>query len=192
MELLDRILLALRISRSKIIVRRYFITNGFDGVLAILGLLVGFRVTGSVEINVLLTTGFGTAIALAVSGLSSAYISESAERKHELDKLRSAMMDDLDGSTHEEAATIVPVIVAMVNGLAPFLFAQLILLPLWLASSGAVALPSPVDVSIGIALALVFLLGIFIGRLSGTFWLWAGIRATLLAIAIVLLIMLFS
>lgn len=191
--MLDRLTLALRISRSKVILRRYFITNGFDGVLTMLGLLVGFRVSGSVAIDILLVSGLGTAIALAVSGVSSAYISESAERKHELDKLRDAMMDRLEGSAHEEAATIVPVMVALVNGLSPFIFAMLILAPLWPASSNNMAIvASPVDLSIGIAMVMAFLLGIYIGRLSGTFWLWAGLRSSLLAIAIIFLILLFN
>ena len=82
--MLDRLILALRISRSTVIVRRYFITNGFDGVLTMLGLLVGFRVSGSDDMNILLVSGFGAAIALAVSGVSSAYISESADRNHDL------------------------------------------------------------------------------------------------------------
>lgn len=190
--MLDRLTLALRISRSKVILRRYFITNGFDGVLTMLGLLVGFRVSGSVDIDILLVSGLGTAIALAVSGVSSAYISESAERKHELDKLRDAMMDRLEGSAHEEAATIVPVMVALVNGLSPFIFAMLILAPLWLASSNSMVITAPVDLSIGIAMVMAFLLGIYIGRLSGTFWLWAGLRSSLLAIAIIFLILLFN
>ena len=190
--MLDRLILALRISRSTVIVRRYFITNGFDGVLTMLGLLVGFRVSGSDDMNILLVSGFGAAIALAVSGVSSAYISESAERKHELDKLRDAMMDSHEGSAHEEAAKIVPVIVALVNGLSPLLFAVLILMPLWLASNDILTIASPVDLSISIAMVLVFFLGVYIGRLSGTFWLWAGIRAALLAISIVILILMFS
>jgi VIT1/CCC1 family predicted Fe2+/Mn2+ transporter len=51
---------------------------------------------------------------------------------------------------------------------------------------------APVDLSIGIAMVMAFLLGIYIGRLSGTFWLWAGLRSSLLAIAIIFLILLFN
>ena len=186
--MLENIELAFRISRSKLIVRRYFITNGFDGVLAMLGLLVWFRASGSSDIAILLASGFGAAIALAISGMSSAYISEMAERKHELEKLQGAMINQLDGSAHAQAARIVPVIVALVNGLSPFLFAQLILAPLWLTTHHFLDIPYPVDASIATALTLVFLLGIYIGKLSGTFWLWAGLRAALLAILIVILI----
>jgi VIT1/CCC1 family predicted Fe2+/Mn2+ transporter len=49
-----------------------------------------------------------------------------------------------------------------------------------------------VDLSILTALVLVFLLGVYIGRLNGVFWLWAGLRAVLLASAIALLLLLFD
>jgi predicted membrane protein (TIGR00267 family) len=192
MPFTEKISLALRISRSRTIMRRYFITNGFDGVLTMLGLLIGFRLSGSTEYAVLSATGFGAAVALMVSGLSSAYISESAERRHELDTLRQAMMDDLGGSAHEEASRIVPIMVALVNGLSPLLFALLILLPLWLGVAGFTVILNPVDLSIVTALVLVFMLGVYIGRLNGVFWLWAGLRAALLACVIALLLYLFE
>jgi len=76
---------AIRISRPGSIARRYFVTNGFDGALTLLGLLMGFRVGGDVDLELALAAGFGTAVALGVSGLSSAYISETAERGRELE-----------------------------------------------------------------------------------------------------------
>ncbi|MEA3277981.1 MAG: hypothetical protein U9Q81_22385 [Pseudomonadota bacterium] len=192
MALVGKLRLALRISRSETIARRYFVTNGFDGALTLLGLLMGFRVGGEVRLEVALAAGLGTAVALGVSGLSSAYISETAERRQELDGLRAAMMEQLDGSAHEHAARIAPVLVALVNGLSPFLIAQAILLPLWLAAAGLSLPASPVDLGIGVALGLVFLLGVFLGRISGTFWLWSGLRAAMLALATVGLILLFA
>ncbi len=184
--------LALRISRSGTIARRYFVTNGFDGALTLLGLLMGFRVGGEVKLEVSLAAGFGTAVALGVSGLSSAYLSERAERRQELDRLRAAMVEELDGSAHERAARMAPILISLVNGFSPFLIAQCIMLPLWLAAAGVPLPASPVDLGISAALALVFLLGVFIGRISGTFWLWAGVRATMLALATVGLILLFG
>ena len=44
------------------------------------------------------------------------------------------------------------------------------------------------DIAIAISLGLAFLLGVYLGRLSGTFWLFAGLRSALLAISIVFLI----
>ncbi len=192
MALINMLRLALRVSRSGIIARRYFVTNGFDGALTLLGLLMGLRVAGEYALEVALAAGFGTAVALGVSGLSSAYISERAERRQELDKLRAAMMEQLEGSPHERAAHLAPILVALVNGLSPFLIAQMILLPLWLASAGLMLPASPLDIGIGTALGLVFLMGVFLGRISGTFWLWSGLRATLIALATVGLVLLFG
>ena len=192
MALINMLRLALRVSRSGIIARRYFVTNGFDGALTLLGLLMGLRVAGEYVLEVALAAGFGTAVALGVSGLSSAYISERAERRQELDKLRAAMMEQLEGSPHEHAAHLAPILVALVNGLSPFLIAQMILLPLWLASAGLMLPASPLDIGIGTALGLVFLMGVFLGRISGTFWLWSGLRATLIALATVGLVLLFG
>ena len=183
---------ALEIGRPGVIARRYFVTNGFDGALTLLGLLMGFRAANETALETALSAGFGTAVALGVSGLSSAYISETAERRQELDGLRQAMVDPLDDSAHEHAARLAPVVVAMVNGLSPFLIAQLILIPIWLARAGVPLPASPIDLGIGAALVLVFLLGVFLGRISRIFWLWAGLRASVLALITVGLILLFG
>lgn len=183
---------ALNISRPGVIARRYFVTNGFDGALTLLGLLMGFRVGVELRLDTALSAGFGTAVALGVSGLSSAYISETAERRQELDDLREAMVDRLDDSDHEHAARLAPVIVALVNGLSPFLIAQIILMPIWMAAAGMSLPASPIDLGLGIALVMVFLLGVFLGRIGRVFWLWAGLRALLLALVTVGLIHLFS
>ncbi len=192
MALIEKVRLAFRISRSEAITRRYFVTNGFDGALTILGLLMGFRVSSDVIPGVVLAAGFGTAVALGVSGLSSAYISERAERRQEFDRLRAAMGEELRGSAHEYAAQIAPILVALVNGLSPFLIAQAILFPLWLAASGLMRTPTALDVGLATALGFVFLLGVFLGRISGSFWLWSGLRAAALAVATVSLILLFG
>ena len=192
MALVEKVRLAFRISRSEAITRRYFVTNGFDGALTMLGLLMGFRVSSDVIPDVVLAAGFGTAVALGVSGLSSAYISERAERRQEFDRLRAAMGEELRGSAHEYAVQIAPILVALVNGLSPFLIAQAILFPLWLAASGLMHTPTALDVGLATALGFVFLLGVFLGRVSGSFWLWSGLRAAALAVATVSLILLFG
>ncbi|MEA3412511.1 MAG: hypothetical protein U9R74_13370 [Pseudomonadota bacterium] len=190
MALADKVRLALRIGRPEAIARRYFVTNGFDGALTLLGLLMGFRIAGVEAPEVVLAAGFGTAVALGVSGLSSAWISETAERRQELDKLKAAMVEPLEGSAHEHAALLAPVLVALVNGLSPFLIAQAILCPLWLTRTGTSLPVSPVDAGIVTALVLVFLLGTFLGHVGGTHWFWSGLRALMLAVATVGLIML--
>jgi len=176
----------IELSHSHRIARRYFVTNGFDGVLAMLGLLMGFRVSSSVSIDVMLGACLGTAVALFMSGLSSAYISESAEKQHELQELEKSMVTSLDESAHADAARLMPWLIAMVNGLSPLLLAMLILTPLFMFQQQFwpefLAMISPLDLAIIFALLLAFMLGVFLGRLSGRFWLWTGVRALMIAV----------
>jgi len=153
-----------------------------------LGLTMGFRISDA-ELSVAITACTSTAIALGVSGVSSAYISESAERKKDLRELEQSMIEDMADTAHGAAARLIPPLVAMVNGLAPLLISLLIILPLWLRQAGFF-LPWPaIDVALGTAFVLIFLLGTFLGRVSGRFWLWSGARAVLLAAGTALLIL---
>jgi predicted membrane protein (TIGR00267 family) len=172
----------LRVSRAHHIARRYFIVNGFDGALAMLGLNVGFLMSEGVSISTAISACTGTAIALSVSGLSSGYVSEAAERRKELHELERAMVTDLDASVHGTAARYVPWLISLVNGMAPLLIAMVIITPLWLHHSGVGWPFPPIESAIGAAFLAVFLLGILLGRISGTFWLWAGIRTLLIAL----------
>ena len=174
---------ALHITGSTQIARRYFVTNGFDGSLAMLGLLIGFRSAGGAGVEIVVAACLGTAIALGASGISSTYVSEQAERRRELDRLRRAMLKELDDSAHARAARWAPVLVALISGLAPFLLALVIMLPLWLQSAAEAPAPVLIDTAIGIAFMLIFLLGVFLGRVAGSYWLWSGLRT--LAIALV-------
>ncbi len=184
-----RFQLLFSISRSKLIARRYFVVNGFDGALTILGLLIGFSVNnGDVPLHTVITACMGASIALSISGLSSAYISESAEKKQELKELENAMIADLQNSAHGQASRFMPFIIAIVNGLAPLIFALLIMLPLGLAEWQPGLVTYPIETSVLVAFILIFFLGVFIGKISGSFWLWAGIRALLIALITSLLI----
>ena len=186
--MLKRFRLLFSISRSHLIARRYFVVNGFDGALTMLGLLMGFYISSDIVLPVVITACMGTAIALAVSGVSSAYISEAAEKKHELKKLEEAMIADLQESAHGQAARVMPFIVAVVNGMAPFLFAVIIMLPLFLARWQPELVPHPIETAGAVSLVMIFFLGVFIGKISDSFWLWSGLRALLIALITSLLI----
>ena len=182
----------LDITRTQGIMRRYFVVNGFDGALTMLGLIIGFIVNDADDLSVIINVCLGAAIALGMSGLSSAYICEAAERKRALGKLEQAMVSDLTDSAHGSASRWVPLLIALVNGLAPLLISLLILLPMLLSISG-VALPaSPLYIAITIALLLIFLLGVFLGRIADISWLRSGIQTLLLAVLTAVLIYLFA
>ncbi|GJL74915.1 hypothetical protein [Nitrosomonas sp.] len=192
MSITHQLLLLIRITKSHNIARRYFVVNGFDGALTILGLLIGFYVSGQNTLPVVISVCLGAAIALGMSGMTSAYISEAAEKKRELRRLERAMIADLGESAYGHAARLMPFLIAFVNGLAPFLIALLIISPLMLAHWQSQLVPRPLETATVIAFLIIFLLGVFLGRINGRFWLWSGLQTLMVAAVTALLIYILS
>ena len=169
--------LGTHLAQTRGIIRRYAVVNGFDGALTMLGLLTGFSLGGDASLE-------------TVSGLTSAYLSESAERRRALAELEAAMVTDLKGSSHARAARVLPWLVALVNGAAPVLVSLLIITPLWLARLGVTLPLAPLSSAIVTAFLCIFGLGVFLGQVAGTSWLWSGFKTLLIALATMLLILL--
>jgi len=154
-----------------------------------LGLNMGFYTTGNVPIPTAINACLGAAIALCISGLSSAYISESEERKKELLELERAMVADLGDTEYGRAAQWVPIWIALVNGFAPLLISLFIISPLWMNQLGVYLPLPPLESAIVFAFLAIFFLGLFLGKVSGSFWLGAGLRALLIAVVTGLIIL---
>ena len=184
MSLIQQIRTLWHLSQAGQIARRYFVTNGFDGALTMLGILIGFYTGGQLPLIVAISACLGAAIALGISGFTSALLSETEERKKQLKELEESLVATLEESDYGKASLITPWIIAAVNGLSPFLISLFIIIPLWLEDWGFM-LPfemDPFDAAIGFAFLAILFLGIFLGRISGTFWLWSGLRAILIGL----------
>jgi len=147
------------------IARRYFAMNAFDGVLTIIGVLMGNFTAGVVDPRIVVTTGMTTCIAMGISGLWGAYLTEAAERQRKLSELEGITLTSLSETRLGEASRAAVVIVAAVDGLSPFLAALIVLLPFfftrffptirWVYFS-----------ALGLSLLALFGLGVFLGRVS--------------------------
>ena len=79
------------------IARRYFVNNFYDGMLTILGILLGFFVfllrnpNQPILSSYIILTGLGTSISMLISGISGSYLSEKAEQKKGKKELERAM-----------------------------------------------------------------------------------------------------
>ena len=182
----------LHLSRASDIARRYFITNGFDGALTMLGLMAGFSMSEDVALPVAIKACLGAAVALGMSGVSSAYLSEAAERKKELQELEQALLTDLSESDHGKASRYLPIVVALVNGLSPLIISLIIITPLWLAEQGMDLGIQPFQFAMLVSMSVIFLLGILLSKLSREFWLWTGLRTLAVAGSTILIIYFFS
>ena len=187
---LDKLELWLHLTKSHDIIRRYFVVNGFDGALTMLGLITGFYLSGQASLGVVISACLGAAVALGISGLSSAYLSERAERRKALADLEQAMLHDLSESAHAYAARGIPLLIALVNGAAPLLMSLLIISPLWLVANGIDLGIDPLLAAIVCAFVCIFGLGAFLGNIGGTSWLLSGLKTAAIALVTVTLILL--
>ena len=152
--------------------------------------MTGFYLSGTNELHVVIGACLGATIALGVSGLTSAYLSESAERQRWLSELEAAMVADLSASAPATTARWMPLMIALVNGAAPVVLALIIVAPLWLASRGVPLPLAPLPMAVLTAFVSLFGLGAFLGRVGGTSWLWSGVKSLLIAATTVLVIVL--
>ncbi|MBU0761714.1 MAG: hypothetical protein KKD39_01700 [Candidatus Altiarchaeota archaeon] len=182
----------LRISKSSGIARRYFVMNGFDGALTMLGILLGFYFAGSENTTFILSAGVGAAIALGVSGVTSAYMAEDAERQRELRNLESAMLIKLDDTIHERANRFATIYLALVDGISPVLTALIILSPFIFNGFGFLDIAGRYNTSFAITVCMFFLLGSYLGRISGDSRIKKGVQMVLIGILTSVLIFLFS
>lgn len=147
------------------IARRYLAMNAFDGVLTMIGVLIGNYSAGVESARVVITTGLATSMAIGLSGFWGAYFTESAERKRDLEDLESYTLTDLNETKIGRASRVAAIVVSLVDGLAPFLAALVVLLPFFLTSLWGNIYHS-YYLSLAMALGALFALGAFLGAIS--------------------------
>ncbi len=173
------------------IARRYFIKNGFDGSMTALGIIVGSWIVGVAEPEIIVTAGFGACLAMGVSGLFGAYMTEKAERKRHLKTVEAAMLTDLSDSILSDASDFVSVYAAFIDGASPMFTATISLIPFILTLAGTFAIWDAYVISLILTLGTLFSLGLYLGRIAKeNVWRYAvqTVAAGILIVAIVLLL----
>lgn len=160
----ERIRRYLKVSRAHEIARRLFIMNAFDGTLTIMGVILGAHLSGAMDPKVVITAGIGGSLAMGISGASGAYMAERAERKRDLKKLEMAMLADLEDTHFARASRLATLVIALVDGTSPALCALVLILPFALVPH--ISLETAFYSSLSLGLAILFLLGAFLGRIG--------------------------
>jgi predicted membrane protein (TIGR00267 family) len=172
------------------IARRYFVKDGFDGSMTMIGVIVGTLVSNG-QPEVVLTAGLATSLAMGISGISGAYMTEKAERKKNLKDLESAMITKLDDCMISDATRFVSIYAALVDGGSPIVTALISLSPFFLLLFGLITAEVAYIASIAVTLVTLFILGLFLGRIAKENALLYGIQtlvAGIITIAIVVLL----
>ena len=167
----------LRYSESAEYPRRYAVMNAFDGVITILGIILGSKLLGSAEAGQIVAASVGALIAMGVSGASGTYITEMAEQERKIKELQDAMLTNLEGTilvkAHREAA----VISALVDSAAAIFAGLLAVAPYFLTVAGYLSEVAAFYSSLTISLSLLFALGVFLGKVAGRSLLFSGLKA---------------
>ena len=162
-----------RVAEVGEIARRYFAMNAFDGVLTTLGVLVGSYVGHVHTAHQVVAVGLGAAVAMGVSGFYGTYLIERAERDRSLRELEDVTLSSLEDSDIAAASTYATVVIALVDGVSPFVAATLVLLPFF---GGLMAVHTAYIAGVVIAFVELFLLGLFLGRVSRQRLVWSGAK----------------
>ncbi len=163
-----------RIARVGEIARRYFAMNAFDGVLTILGVLVGGFFGQVRDAGAVLTLGMAASFAMGVSGFYGAYMTEKAERNRELAELEESTLSNLKHTDIGHASTYATIVVSLVDGFSPFAAAAIAVSPFFLGD--AIPIETAFYAAFALAFCELFALGLFLGAISREKMILSGIK----------------
>jgi predicted membrane protein (TIGR00267 family) len=176
----------LETSKAHEIARRLFVMNAFDGALTIMGMVIGAHFSGVVDPHIVITAGIAGSLAMGISGISGAYLSERAERKRDLKKLEMAMLQNMNGTHYARATEFASIIVAVVDGISPALSAAILVTPYFFVPG--ISMLWAFYLSLGLALAILFTLGVFLARISDEKPIISGIQMILVGIITIIIV----
>ena len=163
--------------------RRYFIANGFDGVLTCIGVVLGAYLSGVTDGFGVIAIGLGAAVGLGTSGIWSVWEIERAETTRRRQELEDAMLTDLEDTrltrdlrmeqtVHALAAAAGPVIGVLLT-LSPFVLEGVVFSP-----------PEALAASLVTGVVLLGIVGAYLGRISKQRWYVAAVRMGLAGVVV--------
>lgn len=176
---------ALRDPDVRSISRRYFISNGFDGTLTSIGIVVGAYLSGVPDGLTVFNVGIGAAVGLGTSGVWSVWEIERAEKQAELLRIERAMLTDLDDTEVQRRQETARLVNAVMSGIGPLIGILLPLLPFLLEGATLTMLEATVT-GVAVGVALLFAFGAYLGAISKQRWVVAGIRMALAGVVVAL------
>jgi predicted membrane protein (TIGR00267 family) len=154
--------------------RRYFVINAFDGVLTTLGVLAGGYLAGVDKARAVVSVILTTAVGIGVAGFYGSYLVERAERDRSMRELEESTLSSLQDTDISSASTYATVVIAFVDGVSPLLTAVIAMAPFLFTS--VISVHTAYFLSGGIAFVELFLLGLFLGRVSRERLVYSGVK----------------
>ncbi|MFB6161701.1 MAG: VIT1/CCC1 transporter family protein [Haloferacaceae archaeon] len=167
------------------IARRYFISNGFDGTLASIGVIVGAVLSGVPDGMTVVKIGLGAAVGLGTSAVWSVWEIERAETRAEIRRMERAMLVDLDDTRIQRERSTVRLLHATASGLGPLIGVVVPLTP-FLVEGVLLTMVEAALVAVGLGVAVLGAFGAYMGSISGQRWYVAAARMALAGVVVAL------
>ncbi|MHB9285916.1 VIT1/CCC1 transporter family protein [Halobacteriales archaeon Cl-PHB] len=165
------------------IARRYFISNGFDGTLTSIGILVGSVLTGIPDGLTVVKIGVGAAVGLMTSAVWSVWEIERAETSAEIRRLERAMLTDLDDTRIQRDQQGARLIHAIASGMGPLIGVLVPLVP-FLFEGTAFTMVEAGILGVGLGMGVLGTFGAYMGTISGHSWYVSAARMALAGLVV--------
>ncbi len=159
---------------------RYIILGTIDGILAVLGIIIGLS-SASVSSIVIIKAALGGAIALCLTNSIGSYLAESAVEYGKLSEVEQALLQNLKHTRIEKITKRNILIDSLLSGGSSFFGSLIPILPFVLAPDGIAEY-----ISITLALAALVILGLFSGKISSQSYIKSVVRMVGLGIIVII------
>jgi len=163
--------------------RRYFISNGFDGTLTSIGIIVGAVLSGVPDGLTVIKIGLGAAVGLGTSAVWSVWEIERAETRAEIRRIERAMLTDLDDTRIQREQSGARLMHATMSGLGPLIG---ILIPLspFVFEGAILTMDEAALIAVGLGIGVLGVFGAYMGSISGQRWYIAAARMGLAGLVV--------
>ncbi|MFT4883697.1 MAG: putative membrane protein (TIGR00267 family) [Natronomonas sp.] len=166
--------------------RRYFISNGFDGTLTSIGIIVGAVLSGIPDGITVIKIGLGAAVGLGTSAVWSVWEIERAETRAEIERMERAMLADLDDTHVQREQSGARLLHATLSGLGPIIGIIVPLIPF--AFEGTLlTMEMAAVIAVGLGIGVLSAFGAYMGSISGQRWYVAAARMGLAGLVVALI-----
>lgn len=148
------------------ITRRYFVMNAFDGVLTMIGVIIGAYFSGFLKPITIISAGIAGSIAMGSSGMTGAYMTEKAERTKKIKDIEKAMLSGMKEGIHRKSHRFATFYAAIVDGVTPAFAAMFVVSPFFFVNFGFISIDIAFWLSIFITLIVLVFLGFYLARIS--------------------------
>jgi predicted membrane protein (TIGR00267 family) len=171
----------------KSVSRRYFVIGYFDGVLTVLGMIMGAHLSGEASSRLIISAGVATALALGISSAWGAYEAERIEQNIMKSKKEKALLVDSRGCLIDRAHKFASYVSSAVHGIAPIIAAMVPIVPY-------ILLPENEAFYLALILGLssLFVVGSAVGKIAKFNILISGLRMVLAGLVTMIVVTLLS